>query len=58
MIIAHRGISFDLPENSLPAFNASWDKGVDGIEGDFHLPRMVPLFVFMMMILKEFVIKS
>ena len=35
MIIAHRGISFDLPENSLPAFNASWEKGVDGIEGDF-----------------------
>ena len=39
MIIAHRGISFDLPENSLPAFNASWDKGVDGIEGDFHLTK-------------------
>tara|TARA_B110000967_G_scaffold200980_1_gene237583 strand:+ start:166 stop:861 length:696 start_codon:yes stop_codon:yes gene_type:complete len=37
MIIAHRGISFSLPENSLPAFNASWDSGVDGIEGDFHL---------------------
>ena len=39
MIIAHRGISFDLPENSLPAFNASWDAGVDGIEGDFHLTK-------------------
>ena len=39
MIIAHRGISFDLPENSLPAFNASWKYGVDGIEGDFHLTK-------------------
>ena len=39
MIIAHRGISFDLPENSLLAFNASWAVGVDGIEGDFHLTR-------------------
>ena len=39
MIIAHRGISFDLPENSLPAFNASWDNGADGIEGDFHLTK-------------------
>lgn len=39
MIIAHRGISFDLPENSLPAFNASWAVGVDGIEGDFHLTK-------------------
>ena len=39
MIIAHRGISFDLPENSLSAFNASWAVGVDGIEGDFHLTR-------------------
>jgi len=39
MIIAHRGISFDLPENSLSAFDASWAVGVDGIEGDFHLTR-------------------
>ena len=39
MIISHRGLSFDLPENSLPAFNASWEKGVDGIEGDFHLTK-------------------
>jgi glycerophosphoryl diester phosphodiesterase len=37
MIIAHRGVSFNLPENSLPAFEASWSVGVDGIEGDFHL---------------------
>ena len=37
MIIAHRGVSFKFPENSLPAFDASWDLDVDGIEGDYHL---------------------
>ena len=39
MIIAHRGVSFTFPENSLPAFEASWQLGVDGIEGDFHLTK-------------------
>ena len=39
MIIAHRGVSFTLPENSIPAFEASWEFGVDGIEGDFHLTK-------------------
>tara|TARA_B110000008_G_scaffold82546_1_gene84336 strand:- start:286 stop:990 length:705 start_codon:yes stop_codon:yes gene_type:complete len=39
MIIAHRGVSFSFPENSLPAFEASWSSGVDGIEGDFHLTK-------------------
>ncbi len=39
MIIAHRGVSFTLPENSIPAFEASWELGVDGIEGDFHLTK-------------------
>ena len=39
MIIAHRGVSFDLPENSLPAFNMSWNHAADAIEGDFHLTK-------------------
>ena len=39
MIIAHRGVSFKFPENSLPAFEASWDLDVDGIEGDYHLTK-------------------
>ena len=39
MIIAHRGVSFNFPENSLPAFDASWELGVDGIEGDYHLTK-------------------
>jgi glycerophosphoryl diester phosphodiesterase len=39
MIIAHRGVSFTLPENSIPAFEASWQFDVDGIEGDFRLSK-------------------
>ena len=39
MIIAHRGVSFKFPENSLPAFEASWDLDVDGIEGDYHVTK-------------------
>ena len=39
MIIAHRGVSFKFPENSLPAFEASRQLGVDGIEGAFPLTK-------------------
>ncbi len=35
--IAHRGASFDAPENTLAAFRLAWDQGADGIEGDFML---------------------
>jgi len=38
-IIAHRGASFDAPENTLAAFRMAWEQGADGIEGDFHLTR-------------------
>ena len=34
-IIAHRGASFDAPENTLAAFQLAWEQGADGIEGDF-----------------------
>jgi len=37
LIIAHRGASFDAPENTLAAFRLAWDQGADGIEGDFRL---------------------
>lgn len=37
LIIAHRGASFDAPENTLAAFHLAWEQGADGIEGDFHL---------------------
>jgi glycerophosphoryl diester phosphodiesterase len=38
-IIAHRGASFDAPENTLASFKLAWQQGADGIEGDFHLTR-------------------
>ena len=37
LIIAHRGASFDAPENTLPAFKLAWELGADAIEGDFLL---------------------
>ena len=36
-IIAHRGASYDAPENTLAAFRLAFEQGADGIEGDFHL---------------------
>lgn len=36
-IIAHRGASFDAPENTLAAFRLAWEQDADGIEGDFML---------------------
>lgn len=37
LIIAHRGASYDAPENTLAAFRLAFEQGADGIEGDFHL---------------------
>jgi glycerophosphoryl diester phosphodiesterase len=37
LIVAHRGASFDAPENTLAAFRLAWQQGADGIEGDFRL---------------------
>jgi glycerophosphoryl diester phosphodiesterase len=37
LIVAHRGASFDAPENTLPAFELAWKQGADAIEGDFRL---------------------
>ena len=36
-IIAHRGASHDAPENTLAAFRLAWQRGADGVEGDFRL---------------------
>ncbi|MCA8994601.1 MAG: hypothetical protein KDA88_21665 [Planctomycetaceae bacterium] len=38
-IVAHRGASYDAPENTLPAFKLAWEKGADAIEGDFYLTK-------------------
>lgn len=37
MIVAHRGASFDAPENTLAAFQEAWKQNADAIEGDFYL---------------------
>ncbi len=37
MIVAHRGASYDAPENTLAAFRLAWEQQSDGIEGDFYL---------------------
>ncbi len=39
LVIAHRGASYDAPENTLAAFNLAWEKGADGVEGDFYLTK-------------------
>lgn len=38
-IIAHRGASFDAPENTLAAFALAWQQQADGIEGDYCFTR-------------------
>lgn len=38
-IVAHRGASYDAPENTLAAFRLAWQQASDGIEGDFYLTR-------------------
>ena len=38
-ITAHRGASYDAPENTLEAFKLAWEKGADYIEGDFFLTK-------------------
>jgi glycerophosphoryl diester phosphodiesterase len=36
LVIAHRGASFDLPENTLPAFERAIELGADFVEFDVH----------------------
>ncbi len=36
IIIAHRGASFEAPENTMSAFHLAWHEGCDAIEGDVH----------------------
>ena len=35
MIIAHRGASYDAPENTIAAYKLAIEQGADGFEGDF-----------------------
>ena len=38
-IIAHRGASYDAPENSLSAMTLAWRQGADQLETDIHLSK-------------------
>ena len=39
LIVAHRGASYNAPENTLPAFELAWKQGADAIEADFLLTK-------------------
>lgn len=39
LIVAHRGASYDAPENTMAAFRLGFEQGADAIEGDFWLTR-------------------
>lgn len=39
LVIAHRGASWDLPENTLPAFERAIEVGADFVELDVHASR-------------------
>jgi glycerophosphoryl diester phosphodiesterase len=45
-IIAHRGASYDAPENTLPAMKLAWDQQADAIELDLWLSKDRRLVVF------------
>ena len=39
VIVAHRGASFDAPENTIAAFEEAWKQNADGVEGDFYVTK-------------------
>ncbi len=39
IIIAHRGESYDAPENTLASVNLAWEKGADAVEVDIRMTR-------------------
>lgn len=38
-IVAHRGASYDAPENTIPAVKLAWERGADAAEVDIHMTR-------------------
>ena len=38
-IIAHRGASYDAPENTLESVNLGWAQGADAVEVDVYLSK-------------------
>ena len=45
LVIAHRGASWDLPENTLPAFERAIELGADYVEFDVHATELGDLVV-------------
>ncbi len=45
LVIAHRGASAELPENTLPAFERAIELGADYVELDVHADRQGRLVV-------------
>lgn len=45
-IIAHRGESFDAPENTLASVNLAWERGADAVEIDIRLSKDNKVIVF------------
>lgn len=45
-IIAHRGASFDAPENTLASMKLAWEQGADAVELDIWLSKDGKLIVF------------
>ena len=39
LIIAHRGESFDAPENTLASINLAWERGAEAVEIDVHMSK-------------------
>lgn len=39
LIIAHRGESYDAPENTLASINLAWERNADAVEIDVHLSK-------------------
>ncbi|MBN1406297.1 MAG: hypothetical protein JW956_00825 [Calditrichaceae bacterium] len=46
LVIAHRGASYEAPENTLAAVNLAWRMDADGVEVDVHLTRDGQVVVF------------
>jgi glycerophosphoryl diester phosphodiesterase len=45
-IVAHRGASYDAPENTMAATNLAWKQNADAVETDIYLGRDGKLIVF------------
>jgi glycerophosphoryl diester phosphodiesterase len=43
LVIAHRGASWDLPENTVPAFERAVEVGADYVDLDVNAARMSEL---------------